>query len=841
MARLGLLALAAAICCAQAAPFALAPYFTSHAVLQHGTTLPIFGTSSSGDVVTVTVGGNKYTGTADASGAWTVALPSMPATTTPTSLQITSSSGSATLTDVLFGNVFVVAGEGNVLMSASSITNATAVVASADAYPGTIRLFQAAAPAPDLRARTGAAALADAHKGHSHAKARALRAAAPSLLSSSSSSPATSAVAGLPWTPSSSAVVGAGTWTTYSAVGYLLAKALIDSTGGPSGASVVPVGIIVAAAGGSPLQAWAGPSTFSACPAAPPSTHYGNQTLFTSVLAPMGQGPLSVSGFVWWGGETNTAMAQPDTTTAWYACALPAFLAEVRATLAQPSLFVGLVQLPPVAAQFWTDAVPLFRETQRVQASATTAVVSAIDTGDILSPFTYLHSRDKAKVAARLANAALTVVYGQSGFPYVPPGAPAAAWVSTDGNNVTTVKVTFGSLAAPPLSLDPDYACPAGFPEGDPNNLWISYVCQAWRVRTDEKTGQQKWYNAEATVSPDGSGVLVTVQLPAAHLDVNLIQYAWAPWTAAQLHDANGSPVFPFEVAVTGNTAEDPVVVALSHAEKVFAKLTTLAEGGRPSTTPAAAAAAAPSRAPRRAQSWLDLEPYAWTPLPVGAVRAEGWLLRQLQVEMEGLMGTLDVSYPPVAYSPFVNVTCPWPGGCQDDNEGENFGYRFQAATPLAALADPECLTPFCQRVQATVDHLLETADPTTGWIGPPSDPNDGNAEWARWLCIWGLLQWQQSTGDARIMPAIYKHLHESYHRLTQSAPLQAWAQARAQDYVWLLQSVMDMDPTDANGEKTFLTSLMWVVAGQQGVVWEEWFTSPFFPTGNTGWNFSTQ
>jgi uncharacterized protein len=134
---------------------------------------------------------------------------------------------------------------------------------------------------------------------------------------------------------------------------------------------------------------------------------------------------------------------------------------------------------------------------------------------------------------------------------------------------------------------------------------------------------------------------------------------------------------------------------------------------------------------------------------------------------------------------------------------------------------------------------VLASADPNSGWIGPPSDPADGNAEWARWLAISALLQWQQATGDARIMPAVYAHLHESYRRLSTASPINAWAQARYQDYVWLLQSILDSAPGAAE-ERDFLTALMWLVTGQQGVVWEEvWEPGAYEPLANTGWNFS--
>jgi len=44
----------------------------------------------------------------------------------------------------------------------------------------------------------------------------------------------------------------------------------------------------------------------------------------------------------------------------------------------------------------------------------------------------------------------------------------------------------------------------------------------------------------------------------------------------------------------------------------------------------------------------------------------------------------------------------------------------------------------------------------------------------------------------------------------------------------------MDADPSNAAGQRQFLTAHLWLVAAQQEVVWEEWFEPEFFPKGNT-------
>ena len=791
-----LLALAAGAGLAHALPFALSPLFGSSMVLQRGASTAVFGTAAPGDTVSVSLnGGANVSATADAGGNWIVRVAPGAAGSASNTLTAFSAAAGASLalTDVAFGDVFALLGEGNALMTVASVTDAAALIAQADALGPTVRLFQAGC---------------------------AFASCPPALA----------------WTRSSAAVVGAGNWTTFSALGFSFAAALAALA---PAAAAAPIGIVVAGAGGSPLEAWAGPATLAACPNPPTAPRFAPGDLFGALVAPAAQ--LSLAGTLLWQGESNANMAVSDKNTAWWTCALPAFVAELRsATALGAAGFLGVVQLPPLGAQYWTDAVPMMRGVQQGLAGPRTAVVMSGDLADLTSPFTWQFSRNKTQVGQRLARAAATILYGATNAPYLPPSSPTAAFVSSDpSTNVTTVSVSFDAASvAAGLVIDPTIVCPAGVPEGDANNLWISYECQSWRVRTD-KTDNERWYNANApTLSADGKGLVITVHLPrsgAACPGVEALQYAYAPWPAAAVRDNNGNPVFPFEipiapqVAAAAAAAAPVAAVAAGYDSpdvviptgRTWDKLLGHRKGGR------------------RLQSWLNLEPQPFVPLKLGAVAPAGWLAQQLQVEAAGMAGYLDLFYPPIAYSPWIS-NCTMPGGCQDTNEGEDFGYWFQAAVPLAYLTDPTCARALCKRIQGYVTTFITQADPVTGWIGPPTDPGDGNAEWAKWLVIFGLYQHWEFTGDARVLPAIHKHLHESYNRLANHAPLVAWSGARWQDYAWLIQTIMDADPTDALGERQFLTAHLWLVAAQQEVVWEQWFEPEFFPLGNTPWNFSS-
>lgn len=89
----------------------LAPIFNDSMVLQHGQEVPIWGWAQAGEKVTVTIEAKSYEAVADKDGQWMVRLaahkPGGP-------VEITiSGSNSITLKDVLFGDVWICAGQSN--------------------------------------------------------------------------------------------------------------------------------------------------------------------------------------------------------------------------------------------------------------------------------------------------------------------------------------------------------------------------------------------------------------------------------------------------------------------------------------------------------------------------------------------------------------------------------------------------------------------------------------------------------------------------------------------------------------------------------------------------------
>jgi sialate O-acetylesterase len=91
----------------------LGPLFRDHAVLQRGRPIAIWGTAGAGDEVVVALAGKDAPAKADASGRWTATLPAMEPGG-PFTLDVRTASGAtATIGDVLVGDVFLCSGQSN--------------------------------------------------------------------------------------------------------------------------------------------------------------------------------------------------------------------------------------------------------------------------------------------------------------------------------------------------------------------------------------------------------------------------------------------------------------------------------------------------------------------------------------------------------------------------------------------------------------------------------------------------------------------------------------------------------------------------------------------------------
>ena len=182
----------------------LNPLFGSHAVLQCGMAVPVWGTAKPGDQVSISFAGQNVTARAGADGKWKTQLDPMKVSAEPARMTIKSGSKEIVLEDVLVGEVWLVCGRSNIGFGVGGMTNGKQEIEKA-AQP-LLRLFRVGTKDPS-----------------------------PTPLDSFTTKG---------WTESSPQTAGG-----FSAVGWVFGSELQKARN-------VPVGIVMSSWGGSPASFW---------------------------------------------------------------------------------------------------------------------------------------------------------------------------------------------------------------------------------------------------------------------------------------------------------------------------------------------------------------------------------------------------------------------------------------------------------------------------------------------------------------------------------------------------------------------------------------------------------
>ena len=172
----------------------------------------------------------------------------------------------------------------------------------------------------------------------------------------------------------------------------------------------------------------------------------------------------------------------------------------------------------------------------------------------------------------------------------------------------------------------------------------------------------------------------------------------------------------------------------------------------------------------------------SYSQLPLGSVKAEGWLLETLQRQRDGLTSRLDEVFGDV-----VGPRNGWLGG--DADQWERGPYWMDGLLPLAYILDDQALK---DKVQPWIEWTLASQD-SSGFFGPAVGlPNDipglqrSNARdwWPRMVMLKVLRQHYEATGDERVIPFLMKYFRYQLETLP-SQPLgtwTSWAEYRACD-----------------------------------------------------------
>jgi hypothetical protein len=193
---------------------------------------------------------------------------------------------------------------------------------------------------------------------------------------------------------------------------------------------------------------------------------------------------------------------------------------------------------------------------------------------------------------------------------------------------------------------------------------------------------------------------------------------------------------------------------------------------------PGASAESAPvkNRAPLAAS--------AFYPLPLGSIQPAGWLRRQMEVQASGLGGHLDEIWADVGNN------SGWLGGTGES--WERGPYYVDGLVPLAYQLDDDGLKAKAQKfIDWTLTHQAES-----GMFGPT-----GNDDWwPRMVMLKALAQYEEATGDPRVIPALAKYFDYQLKTLP-TRPLRDWGKFRWQDnalvVLWLYNRTGDATLVD--------------------------------------------
>lgn len=165
--------------------------------------------------------------------------------------------------------------------------------------------------------------------------------------------------------------------------------------------------------------------------------------------------------------------------------------------------------------------------------------------------------------------------------------------------------------------------------------------------------------------------------------------------------------------------------------------------------------------------------------LPLGAIKATGWLAQQLRIQANGMGGHLDEFWPD------VGTNSGWLGGTGES--WERGPYYLDGLVPLAYLLDDPVLKAKAQKfVDWTLEH--QRAD---GMIGPASNDD----WWPRMVMVKALAQYFDATQDPRVLSVLTKYFHYKLHAMA-VRPLASWGKYRWQDEAfvveWLFERTQD-------------------------------------------------
>lgn len=495
----------------------LAPVFDSKMVLQQGQPIPIFGTETPGQKITVTFAAQKKTTTAKPDGTWLLHLDPLPASKEPRPLFVSGYS-TIRILDVLVGEVWLAAGQSNMDWTVSK--------SSSKPHPEHFPLIRMA----NWSGNVGAS-------GNQIYTAQDIEDLNSKWY----------------YTKDSWQTLDAKSVLPQSAVAYFFANALAREL------KDTPIGIIDISRGGTLAEAFIAPDVLRADPALRPAFENPREARTTGQWAagriaknltgythpdptkphphPFAPGflyeasmkhivPFRFRGVIWYQGESNAEFTtgpyawNGDRLSDYQHHVLQTLVTSWRKAFNDPDLPFYQVQLPRINASnraLW----PFFREAQS-RLCELPHVEQAVVTEFGLNG-SNVHPANKEPVAERLAAIALNKIYKKN----VASSGPVLLSHQTDGNSLA---LKFTHIGRELTTRD-------------------GQALREFQIAGADR----KFLPATATIAGD------TVHVSAPGIDAPVaVRYAWHMNTDGNLANADGLPASPFRtdhwVAAPGRT-----------------------------------------------------------------------------------------------------------------------------------------------------------------------------------------------------------------------------------------------------------------------------------------------
>ncbi|XP_034459258.1 sialate O-acetylesterase [Hippoglossus hippoglossus] len=421
-----------------------ASYYGDHMVLQRSPERAVlWGYGPDGGHVTVSLSGpvNQKTSPVPVlEGVWQVTMDPVDAGG-PYNVTAATEGSTATLTDVLFGDVWLCGGQSNMGFETYKIFNASDELALVPNY-SQVRPFMVALE----KSQTELMDLIEVK---------------------------------LPWT-----VPTAGNVADFSALCWLFGHYMHDIL-------KYPIGLVESCWSGTPVEMWSSTRALQQCGLAQSTEEKAFPSVTDSVLWNSMIHPLlnmTIKGAIWYQGESNADLNQDE-----YNCSFPAMIDDWRMAFHQGSggqtaadFPFGFVQLSTYLKTSTSDAFPNIRWHQTADVGFVpnprmprTFMAVALDLPDEFSPYHTIHPRYKRDIAYRLSLGARAVAYNETDVHFLGPF-PNQTLCSGMHVNITYDQ----AVSVTPSSHVFEICCSANQAPCGPKSLWVPAPITNWGLTT---------------------------------------------------------------------------------------------------------------------------------------------------------------------------------------------------------------------------------------------------------------------------------------------------------------------------------------------------------------------